>query len=121
GMDLVLRLYQATLNTFRGLTWATRSEAALRQELLALAIAIPLGLILAPSPGWYLAMVGVLILAISIELLNTAIEKLADHVTREHHPQIGLVKDMGSAAVFCVLCLAGLIWITALALRFGVF
>jgi diacylglycerol kinase (ATP) len=115
----VLRLYQATLNTFRGLTWATRSEAALRQELVALVIAIPLGLVLAPSPGWYLAMVGILILAASVELLNTAIEKLSDHITREHHPQIGVVKDMGSAAVFCVLCLGALIWMTALALRFG--
>jgi len=115
----VLRLYQATLNTFRGLTWATKSEAALRQELAALLIAIPLAVVLAPGIAWYVAMVGVLVLTICIELLNTAIEKLADEVTRERHPQIGLVKDMGSAAVFCVLCLAGLIWIAALALRFG--
>jgi diacylglycerol kinase (ATP) len=116
----VLRLYQATLNTFRGLTWATKSEAALRQELAALLIAIPLAVVLAPGIGWYVAMVGVLVLTVGVELLNTAIEKLADEVTREHHPKIGLVKDMGSAAVFSVLCLAGLIWIAAVALRFGI-
>ncbi len=32
-------------------------------------------------------------------MLNTAIEKLADRLTTEHDPQIGRVKDMGSAAV----------------------
>src|SRR3977135_240522 len=97
---IVLRLYRATLNTFRGLTWATRSEAALRQELVALVIAIPLGVFVAPNVGWYVAMIGVLILTICVELLNTAIEKLADHVTRDIHPQVGLLKEMGSIVVF---------------------
>jgi diacylglycerol kinase (ATP) len=44
---------------------------------------------------------------LAVELLNTAIEKLADHITREQHPEIGVIKDFGSAAVFCVLRLAG--------------
>jgi len=114
----MLRLYHAILNTVRGLTWATKSEAALRQELAALVIGIPLGVFVTPSVGWYVAMVGILILTICIELLNTCIEKLADHVTPARHPQIGLVKDMGSAAVFCMLCLSGFIWIAALAVRF---
>jgi diacylglycerol kinase (ATP) len=51
--------------------------------------------------------------------LNTAIEKLADHVTREQHADIRRIKDFGSAAVFCGLCLAGLVWIAAIAVRFG--
>jgi hypothetical protein len=38
-------------------------------------------------------------------LLNTAIERLSDHVTPEYHTQIGVIKDAGSAAVFCVLIL----------------
>jgi diacylglycerol kinase (ATP) len=116
---IVLRLYHATLNTIRGLTWATKSEAALRQELALLVIAIPLGVFLAHDAGWYVAMVGILIMTICVELLNTCIEKLADHVTPDEHPQIGLVKDMGSAAVFCMLCLSGFVWIAALAVRFG--
>ncbi|HVF80930.1 MAG TPA: diacylglycerol kinase family protein [Flavisolibacter sp.] len=33
------------------------------------------------------------------EILNTAIEKLADFVSLEKHPQIGLVKDLAAAAV----------------------
>lgn len=45
----------------------------------------------------------VLILTIAFvfvtEILNTAIEKLADFISLEKHPQIGLVKDLAAAAV----------------------
>ncbi|HEX8315331.1 MAG TPA: diacylglycerol kinase family protein [Flavisolibacter sp.] len=45
----------------------------------------------------------VLILAISfvwtMEIINTAIEKMADFISTEKHPQIKLVKDLAAAAV----------------------
>jgi diacylglycerol kinase (ATP) len=114
-----MRIYRATLNTFRGLTLAARSESAVRQELAVLAVAFPLGFFLAPGVGWYVAMIGVLWVVMAVELLNTAVEKLADHVTPEWHAQIGMIKDCGSAAVFCALCLAALVWLAAVAVRFG--
>ena len=114
-----MRIYRATLSTFRGLVFAARSEAAVRQEIVVLAVAIPLGLFLAPTVGWYVAMIGALLGVMAVELLNTAIEKLADHVTPEWHSQIGTIKDCGSAAVFCTLCLAVLVWIAGVAIRFG--
>jgi diacylglycerol kinase (ATP) len=114
-----MRLYRATINTFRGLTLAARSEAALRQEIAVLVVAIPAGFFLAPNVGWYVAMIGVLWVVIAVELLNTAIEKMADHVTPEWHSQIGMIKDCGSAAVFCILCLAALVWIAGVAVRFA--
>ena len=55
-----------------------------------------------------------------VELLNTAIEKLADRLTTDHDPQIGRVKDMGSAAVGVALVTAGLFWLFAIAERMGV-
>jgi diacylglycerol kinase (ATP) len=54
-----------------------------------------------------------------VELLNTAIEKLADRLTTDHDPQIGQVKDMGSAAVGVSLLMAGAFWLFALAERMG--
>jgi len=33
------------------------------------------------------------------ELLNTAIEKLADLISRDHHPEIKFIKDVSAAAV----------------------
>jgi diacylglycerol kinase (ATP) len=50
-----------------------------------------------------------------VELLNTAVEKLSDHVTRELHPDIGRIKDMASAAVGVALAIAGFTWLLAFA------
>jgi diacylglycerol kinase (ATP) len=58
-------------------------------------------------------------LVLVIELLNTAIEKLADRLTTDHDPQIGRVKDMGSAAVGVALVMTGLFWLFAIAERMG--
>jgi diacylglycerol kinase (ATP) len=54
-----------------------------------------------------------------VELLNTAIEKLADRVNLAIDPQIGRVKDMGSAAVGLALLIAAMAWLLALAERIG--
>jgi diacylglycerol kinase (ATP) len=115
----VKRLYSATVNTLRGFAYGIRHEAALREEAIVLALALPLGLVVAPSPAWYVAMIGTLFVVLAVELLNTAVEKLADHVTREQLPAIRRIKDFGSAAVFCTLCPAGLVWLTAIAVRLG--
>ena len=81
-------------------------EAAVREEAILLGAGLILGLVIAPSVGWYVMMVGSLLVLLAVELLNTAIEKLADHVTREHHIEILRIKDFGSAAVFCAMSLA---------------
>jgi diacylglycerol kinase (ATP) len=64
-------------------------------------------------------LIGVVVFVMVVELLNTAIEKLADRVSLEIEPQIGRVKDIGSAAVGLALIIAGLAWLLALAERFG--
>ena len=113
------RLYSATANSLRGLLDGIKTEPALREEAVLLAIALPLGVVVAPSAAWYAAMIAAILLLLAVEFLNTAIEKFADHVTHEQHVDIRRIKDFGSAAVFCALCLAGLVWLTALAARCG--
>jgi diacylglycerol kinase (ATP) len=113
------RLYSATLNSIRGFRYGVMHEAAVREEAILLGAGLILGLVIAPSVGWYVMMVGSLLVLLAVELLNTAIEKLADHVTREHHIEILRIKDFGSAAVFCGICLAGFTWLAALIVRCG--
>ena len=113
------RLFSATVNSLRGLLDGFKTEPALRDEVVLLAAAVVLGLVVAPSAAWYAAMVGAVLVILAVEFLNTAIEKLADHVTPEHNNDIGRIKDFGSTAVFCALCLAGLVWLAAIAVRFG--
>jgi len=113
------RLLRATINTWHGLLAAARSEEAFRQELVALMLAVPLAFLLAEETWKRLALIGVVVFVLVFELLNTAIEKLADRVNLAIDPQIGRVKDMGSAAVGLALLIAGITWLLALAERFG--
>ncbi len=113
------RLLRATLNTLNGLRAAASSEAAFRQELFTLALSVPLAILIATDNWMRLAMIVVVVAVMVVELLNTAIEKLADRVTLDHDPLIGRVKDMGSAAVGVALVMAGLFWLFAIAERMG--
>jgi diacylglycerol kinase (ATP) len=117
----LLRLWRACINTWNGLRFATRSEQAIREELFALVLAVPLSFLIGTTAARRLELVAVVLLLLTVELLNTAIEKLADRLTTEHDLQIGRVKDLGSAAVGVALLIAGLTWLFALGERIGLF
>ncbi len=116
----MLRLWRATINTRNGLVFAIRSEQAVREELVALAISLPLAWIVGASPMRRIELVAAVAMVLVVELLNTAIEKLADRLTTDHDLQIGRVKDMGSAAVGVALVTAGVFWLFAIAESMGV-
>lgn len=81
-------------------------------------IGVPLAFFLTPDVAKRFVLIGVLVFLLIVELLNTAIEKLSDRVTRENDPVIKRVKDMGSAAVGLSLLAAGAIWIWVAVERF---
>jgi diacylglycerol kinase (ATP) len=116
----LLRFWRATLNSRNGLAFAIKSEQAIREELVALVLALPMAWLVGVTAMRKLELVAVVALVLVVELLNTAIEKLSDRLTTDHDPQIGRVKDMGSAAVGVALVTAGLFWIFAIAERIGV-
>jgi diacylglycerol kinase (ATP) len=114
------RLYLATINSWNGLVAAARSEAAIREELIVLLLSIPLAYFIGVTTARSIELVLVLMLLLTVELLNTAIEKLADRLTLDRDEQIGRVKDMGSAAVGVALLMAGFLWLFAIAERLGI-
>jgi diacylglycerol kinase (ATP) len=107
----VKRLWRATINSWHGLIAVTQSEQAFREELVLLAIGMPLAFFLTADTGKRLVLIGALVFVLIVELLNSAIEKLADRVTRDSDPAIKRVKDMGSAAILLSLILAGTVWL----------
>ena len=115
----MLRLWRATINSRNGLVFAVRSEKAVREEVLALVLAVPLAWLVGATMMRRLELVAAVLLLLVVELLNTAIEKLADRLTTEHDLQIGRVKDMGSAAVGVALIMAGMFWVFAIVERMG--
>ena len=98
---------------------AARTEQAFREEIVALLIAVPAAFLVATETWRRMMLIGVVVLLMVVELLNTAIEKLSDHVTPAQHPDIGRIKDMSSAAVGVALAIAGFTWLLALAQWIG--
>lgn len=108
------RILDATRYSAAGLRAAVRHEAAFRQELvigLPMVLAAPF---LAPGRWAALAMIASVVLVWVVELLNSAVEAVADAVSTEHHPLLGRAKDLGSAAVMLSLMLAVATWTVAL-------
>lgn len=114
----VARVLAACRNTWDGLAWAWRSEAAFRQEVVVIAIASVLALLLPVSAFQKLALVGVLVLVLIVEIVNSAIEAIVDRISLERHPLSKVAKDMGSAAVALSLVLALATWSVVLYSRF---
>ena len=112
-------LLKAFRNTCAGLLHAGSTERAIQQEMILLAISLPAAFLLGGSVWERIGLVSTVLLLLAVELLNTCIEKLCDHVTPHTHPQIKIIKDMGSAAVFCAICIAALAWSAALFGRLG--
>ena len=114
------RLINAFANSMRALRHLAGHEKAVQQELLMLAIAIPVGWFLAPSIGLYLLMIAAVLVILMVEILNTGIEAACDAISRELHDDIRIAKDSGSLAVLISLILASGVWLYAIWLRFFV-
>ncbi|RMG27618.1 MAG: diacylglycerol kinase [Gammaproteobacteria bacterium] len=104
------RLWNATRWSLQGLAAAWRHEAAFRQEVLATLVLVPLALVLGRGGCERALMVGSWLLVPVAELLNSAIEAAVDRAGDAPHPLAGRAKDLGSAAVFVALVLAGGVW-----------
>jgi undecaprenol kinase len=94
------RAFAARLGfALRGLGHALRGERSLKVQAAACAAALVALLILRPGPLWWALVITVSALVIAAELLNTAIERLADRLHPQEHPEIRIVKDCAAAAV----------------------
>jgi diacylglycerol kinase (ATP) len=114
GYQGVRRLVWASRWAVAGLVAGARREAAIRQEL----VLVMAGAIAAPwvtdDPFQRAVLVAALMVVLVVELLNSAIEAVVDRISSERHELSGLAKDLGAAAVFVSLLIAGLLWLTAL-------
>ena len=73
---------------------------------IAAAIAILLGFILAITAIQWLVILLCIGAVFALEIINTAIEALVDHLHPERHPKIGLVKDLAAGAVLIAAILS---------------
>jgi diacylglycerol kinase (ATP) len=94
------RAWQAFLWSLQGLraTWAV--ESSFRLEVYLFVVLAPLGAWLGQTGVERALLVGSMLLVLTVEVLNSALEAVVDRWGPEHHELAGRAKDMGSAAVF---------------------
>ncbi len=114
GKTGLTRLLHAARYSWDGLIAGFQGEAAIRQELALLAVGTILAAWLPFDAGWRLACIGVLILLLIVELLNSAVEAVVDLASPALHDLAKRAKDLGSAAVLVTVMLTLGVWGTAL-------
>ncbi len=109
---------KATMWSLKGLRACWYYEESFRLEVYLFLVLAPLGLWLGQTPVERVLLVGSLLLVLSAELLNSAIEAVIERYGPEHHELAGRAKDMGSAAVFVLMMNVLLIWALLLVPRY---
>jgi diacylglycerol kinase (ATP) len=82
-----------------GIAHALRAERSVQLQAAALLAVIVALIVLRPRPLWWALALLASALVLAAELMNTALEELADHLNPEEHPRIRLVKDCAAGAV----------------------
>ena len=110
GQTGLKRIFNASGYSLAGLRAAFSGEAAFRQLLLVNLLLIPLAFYLQVSRVERALLVAACLLALIVELLNSAVEAAIDRISLELHPLSKNAKDMGSAAQFVALTMITLVW-----------
>jgi undecaprenol kinase len=85
-----------------GIRECWRTEASFRTHVLFATVAIISLFLIWPSPVWWALVCVAIILVLAFELINSAFERLIDHLHPEIHPEIGIIKDMAAGGVLLV-------------------
>jgi diacylglycerol kinase (ATP) len=115
GFKRIVGAFGYSMDGFRS---AWRSEAAFRQEMLLMVVGSVTALSMSISAFEKFMLIGVLVLMLIVELMNSAIEAVVDRISLDHHPLSKNAKDFGSAAVALSIGLAATAWGVVLFNRF---
>lgn len=93
---------------FRGIWFAFRHEPNMLFHSLAAIAVLAINYVLDVSRTDWLFTLMLVGLCWTAEIFNTAIEKLADRITKDHDPLIGKVKDLSAGAVL-IICITAVV------------
>jgi undecaprenol kinase len=82
-----------------GLRTALQSENSFRVHALAAVAVVGVLAWRRPAAMWWALIIVTMIAVLATEMINTAVEHLADHLHPDQHPRIKVVKDCAAAAV----------------------
>ncbi|MGN0187284.1 MAG: diacylglycerol kinase family protein [Paludibacteraceae bacterium] len=103
----IIKFFKGFAYAFAGIIAAIRNERNMKFHLFAIVVVITAGVILRISAGEWAVCALCIGMVIGAEMLNTAIEKLADTVSAERNENIRFVKDVAAGAVLvCAIAAA---------------
>jgi len=111
NQSLVRRFFHAA----NGIRWATRVEASFRTQLLVVAATAVVLALLRPPLLWIALCILSAGMVLALELVNTALEHLADGLHPEQHPAIQVAKDCAAGAVLLASIAALLVGVMTVA------
>ena len=93
-----------------GLQAILRSETSFRIQLFAIAL-VSVGLVFVPLDccSRFVLFISMWLIPFA-EAINSAIERVVDLVTQEHHPLAGQAKDIGAFVVLMAFVIVVMIW-----------
>ena len=83
----------------QGVSYFFRKERNGRLQVLIAGCVFLAGILLSISITEWLIILLFTALVISLEMFNSALEKVCDHISPDWHPQIKVIKDMAAGAV----------------------
>ena len=104
-MKIIKQRIQSFSAALAGIRLGFGQEIHLKIQLVISILVVILGIVLDVSTTEWIFLILCMTLVISFELINSAIERLADKVTLEKDPLIKSAKDMAAGAVlFASIC-----------------
>jgi len=107
--------YRRFYNAWEGIKSSWKSENSFRLHVAAVIFVIIVLVLTKPNALWSALLLLTCGLVLTLELVNTAIEKLADHLHPERHQVLKIVKDTLAGAVFLASLFAVCIFIIFIA------
>ena len=102
--------FKNSFYAIEGLIQALKSETSFKIELFLAVFLVPFIIYVDLSLVYKLIMFMTLMGVLLAETINSAIERVVDLVTLEHHPMAGRAKDVGSTIVFLSIGLFIVTW-----------
>lgn len=96
---------------FNGLVVFFRHERNGRIQLMAAFLVVMLGLLFPVSISEWMILLTCIASVLSLEMINSAIEKLCNLVHPKYHPAVKVIKDISAAAVLWFSVISAIIGI----------
>lgn len=106
--------YKSFLNSLSGALWMLKSERNFQIEIIGLLVNVCLIVFLKLNATDAALILIVSFAVLSLEVINTAIEKICDIIQSEYDERIKIIKDIAAGAVllmtFGAICIAILVY-----------